>query len=193
MEESKFAKMDLEEKQLDSKLIYDGNLLHLYKDKVQLPNGKTCEREYLKHCVAVAVVAMDEEGRIVIEHQFRYPFHKEMIEVPAGKCDFEGEDLLEAIKRELKEETGITAEKFEYLCPLFPVCAYSTETIHLFYATGLTFSDKRDLDDDESINFEMVPIKDVVEMIYQGKIEDAKTQAAILHVWSRFCNCGEKK
>ena len=190
--DSKFKKMDLVEKQLDSTLIYDGDLLHLYKDNVLLPNGKRFTREYIKHCVAVAVVAMDDDGKIVIEHQFRYPFHKEMIEVPAGKLDYEGEDLLEAVKRELFEETGITAQKYEYLCPFFPVCAYSTETIHLFYATGLSFSDKRDLDTDESINIEMVPIKDVVQMIYDGKIEDAKTQAAVLHVWSRFCNRGEK-
>ena len=191
--DGKFKKMDLEEKQLDSRQIYDGNLIKLYKDKVLLPNGSTYEREYIKHCQAVAVVAMDDDGKIVIEHQFRYPFHKEMIEIPAGKLDYEGEDLLSAVKRELMEETGITAERFEYLCPFYPVCAYSTEVIHLFYATGLSFSDKRDLDVDESINIEMVDIKDVVQMIYEGRIEDAKTQAAVLHVWARFCNRGENR
>ncbi|MBR6084545.1 MAG: NUDIX hydrolase [Spirochaetales bacterium] len=185
--ETKFAKMNLEEKQLDRSLIYDGNLLHLYKDNVLLPNGKQIVREYIIHPQAVAVVAMDDRQRIVIEHQFRYPFHSETLEIPAGKLDYEEEDLLEAVKRELHEETGITASEITYLCPFWPVCAYSTEAIHLFFARGLTFTNQRDLDEDENINVEMVPIRDVVQMIYDGKIPDAKTQAAVLQVWSRFC------
>ncbi|MBO4393590.1 MAG: NUDIX hydrolase [Spirochaetales bacterium] len=185
--EAEFAKMNLEEKQLDSSLLYDGNLVHLYKDTVLLPNGKQIAREYIKHPQAVAVVAMDDEQKIVIEHQFRYPFHTETLEIPAGKLDFEGEDLLEAVKRELYEETGITASEFTYLSPFWPVCAYSTEAIHLFFAKGLTFTNRRELDEDENINVEMVPIRDVVQMIYDGKIPDAKTQAAVLQVWSRFC------
>ena len=191
--EAKFAKMNLEEKQLDCSLIYDGNLLHVYKDNVLLPNGKQIVREYIRHPQAVAVVAMDDEQRIVIEHQFRYPFHAETLEVPAGKLNFENEDLLDAVRRELHEETGITASEITYLCPFWPVCAYSTEAIHLFFARGLTFTDQRKLDEDENINVEMVPIMDVVQMIYDGKIPDAKTQAAVLHVWSRFCNRGEKR
>ena len=189
--ESKFKKMSLEEKTVDSTLIYDGNLLHLYKDNVILPNGKPYVREYIKHKVAVAVVAMDDHGRIVIERQYRYPFHMDLMEIPAGKLDFENEELLAAVKRELMEETGISAGRFEYLCPFYPVCAYSTEVIHLFFATDLSYSDKRDLDVDESINIEMIDIKDVVQMIYDGKIPDAKTQCAVLHVWSRFCRKGE--
>ena len=185
--EAEFAKMNLEEKQLDRTLIYDGNLLHLYKDNVLLPNGKQIVREYIIHPQAVAVVAMDDDQRIVIEHQFRYPFHSETLEIPAGKLDFEGEDLLEAVIRELYEETGITASEFTYLSPFWPVCAYSTEAIHLFFAKGLTFTNRRELDEDENINVEMVPIRDVVQMIYDGKIPDAKTQAAVLQVWSRFC------
>ena len=187
MESTKFAKMNLEEKQLDCSLIYDGNLIHVYKDNVLLPNGKQIVREYIKHSQAVAVVAMDDEQRIVIEHQFRYPFRAETLEIPAGKLDYEDEDLLEAVKRELHEETGITASEITYLCPFWPVCAYSTEAIHLFFARGLTFTNQRDLDEDENINVEMVSIRDVVQMIYDGKIPDAKTQAAVLQVWSRFC------
>ncbi|MBQ9809793.1 MAG: NUDIX hydrolase, partial [Spirochaetales bacterium] len=104
--ESKFKKMSLEEKTVDSTLVYDGNLLHLYKDNVILPNGKPYVREYIKHKVAVAVVAMDDHGRIVIERQYRYPFHTDLMEIPAGKLDFENEELLAAVKRELMEETG---------------------------------------------------------------------------------------
>ena len=190
--EAEFKKMNLVEKQLDSSLIYDGNLIHLYKDNVELPNGKKIVREYIKHVQAVAVVAMDEEGRIVIEHQFRYPFRSETLEIPAGKLNFEGEDLLDAVRRELHEETGITASEITYLCPFWPVCAYSTENIHLFFARGLSFGNQRELDEDENINVEMIPIRDVVQMIYDGKIPDAKTQAAVLQVWTRFCNRGSE-
>ncbi|MBQ4035832.1 MAG: NUDIX hydrolase, partial [Paludibacteraceae bacterium] len=78
-------------------------------------NGHRSTREYIKHLGAVAVVALDDEGRIAIEHQFRYPFGAELLEIPAGKLDYEGEDPLEAAKRELREETGITASDFQYL------------------------------------------------------------------------------
>lgn len=190
--EAEFKKMNLEEKQLDSALIYDGNLIKLYKDNVMLPNGKQIVREYIKHVQAVAVVAMDDDGKIVIEHQFRYPFRAETLEIPAGKLNFEGENLIDAVKRELHEETGITASEITYLCPFWPVCAYSTETIHLFFARGLSFGRERELDEDENINIEMIPIRDVVQMIYDGIIPDAKTQAAVLQVWSRFCNRGNE-
>lgn len=123
----------------------------------------------------------------MIEHQFRYPFRVETLEIPAGKLEYEDENPFEAVKRELYEETGITASEITYLCPFWPVCVYSTEAIHLFFARGLSFTNQRDLDEDESINVEMVPIRDVVQMIYDSKIPDAKTQAAVLQVWSRFC------
>ena len=87
-----FSRMNLVEQQLDSTKIYEGRLLHVYKDNIILPNGNRTTREYIKHLGAVAVVAMDEKGRIAVEHQFRYPFHAELIEIPAGKLDYEGED-----------------------------------------------------------------------------------------------------
>ena len=177
--------MDLVEKQLDSTKVFEGRLLHVYKDNILLPNGNKSTREYIKHPGAVAVVALDDKGRIAIEHQFRYPFSAELIEIPAGKLDYIGEDPLSAAERELREETGITASEFEYLGPLYPTCAYSNEVIHLYWAKGLSFGD-RDLDDDESINVEMKDIKDVVRLILEGKVQDAKTQAAVLQVWARM-------
>ena len=179
-----FKDMALAEKQLDSTEIYDGKLLHVFRDNVALPNGKTTSREYIKHVGAVAVVAMDGKGRIALEHQFRYPFHAELIEIPASKLDYEGEDHLEAAKRELWEETGITASEFEYLGPFYPTCAYSTEVIYLYWARGLSFGE-RELDDDENINVEMVDIREVADMIKAGKIPDGKTQAAVLNVLAR--------
>ncbi len=183
--EKRFETMDLAEKQVDSTNVFDGRLLHVYKDNIILPNGHRSTREYIKHLGAVAIVALDDEGRIAIEHQFRYPFQAELIEIPAGKLDYANEDHLEAAARELREETGIIAKEYEYLGPFYPTCAYSTEVIHLYLAKGLSFGD-RELDEDESINFEMVKLDDVVQMVLDGKVPDGKTQAAILAVWTRL-------
>ncbi|MBR2282287.1 MAG: NUDIX hydrolase, partial [Spirochaetales bacterium] len=120
-----------------------------------------------------------------IEHQFRYPFQAELIEIPAGKLDYAEEDHLEAAQRELREETGIVASQYEYLGPFYPTCAYSTEVIHLYLARGLSFGE-RELDEDESINFEMVSLERMVDLVLQGKVPDGKTQAAILAVWAKL-------
>lgn len=180
-----FEEMSLAEKQLDSTNVYDGKLLHVFKDNIELPGGKKSTREYIKHLGAVAIVALDEKGRIAIEHQYRYPFHTDLVEIPAGKLDYAGEDLLEAAERELREETGIVARKLEYLGPLYPTVAYSTEIIHLYLATGLSFGE-RELDEDENINIEMIDLQKAVSMVLEGRIPDAKSQAAILNVWVRL-------
>lgn len=180
-----FSRMNLVEQQLDSTKIYEGRLLHVYKDNIILPNGNRTSREYIKHLGAVAVVAMDEKGRIAVEHQFRYPFHAELIEIPAGKLDYEGEDPLSAAQRELREETGIKAAEFEYLGPFYPTCAYSTEVIHMYWAKGLSYGE-RELDDDESINVEMMDLEKVVDLVLDGTIRDGKTQSAVLQVWTRM-------
>lgn len=180
-----FGKMNLTERQVDSTNVYDGRLLHVFRDNIILPNGGRSTREYIKHQGAVAVVAMDDMGRIAVEHQFRYPFRAELIEIPAGKLDYIGEDTLSAAQRELREETGITASEFEYLGPFYPTCAYSDEVIHLYWAKGLSFGD-RELDDDEAINVEMVDLEKVVDMVLDGTVRDGKTQAAVLQVWTRL-------
>ena len=107
------------------------------------------------------------------------------MEIPAGKLDYEGEDHLEAAKRELREETGITAADFEYIGPFYPTCAYSTEVIHLYFAWNLTFGE-RELDDDENINVEMMDIREVADMILRGLVPDGKTQTAVLKVLAKL-------
>ena len=176
---------DLIERQLDSKLIFDGRILHVYDDTVSLPNGHSASRELIRHVGAVCVIPVTDDGKVVVERQFRYPFHKELLEIPAGKLDYAGEDPLEAAKRELREETGIIAGRMEYLGPFYPTCAYSDEVIHLYWAKDLEYG-KRDLDEDESINVEMIDLKTFVDMILSGEVPDGKTQAAVLQVWARM-------
>ena len=171
----------LEEKQLDSRLIYSGSLLNVYRDEIELPNGKHTGREYIRHNGAVCIAAMKEDGSIAVEHQFRYPFHRIVTELPAGKLDTPDEVPLEAAKRELREETGITADKWTYLGGLIPTCAYSTELIHLYLAENLHFGDK-DLDEDEFINVRFMALSELVRKVMSGEIQDSKTQTAVLKV-----------
>ena len=180
-----FEEMPLAEKQVDSTNVYDGRLLHVFKDNVVLPNGHRTSREYIRHQGAVAIVATDDQNRVVVERQFRYPFGRDLVEIPAGKLDSPSEDPLDAAKRELQEETGITAKNYTYLGPFYPTCAYSTEVIHLYWATGLSFG-QRHLDEGESINVKFLDLKAFVDMIQKGEVPDGKTQVAVLKVWTRI-------
>ena len=178
-----FRDTDFNEKTLSSESVYDGYLLHVYKDTVMLPNGIESGREYIKHVGAVCVVALDGKGNIVVEQQYRYPVGRVVTEIPAGKLDEKGENPLHAAKRELLEETGITADEYEYLGPFYPSCAYSDEVIHMYLAKSLHYGE-RSLDDDEFLNVGLMPLEELVSMIMNGEIPDGKTQAAVMRVWS---------
>lgn len=182
----------LEEKQISSERVYDGRLLQVYSDVVRLPNGDESGREYIKHVGAVCIAALTDDGKIVMERQYRYPVGEVIREIPAGKLDSRDEDPVRAAARELKEETGITAGKYEYLGPLYPTCAYSDEVIHMFAARSLSFGD-RHTDDDEFLEVELVPLEEVVKDIMAGKIADAKTQAAVMRVWASGINAKKDK
>ena len=163
----------------DSTLLYDGKVLHVYKDTINLPNGKTGMREYCRHGGAVAVVPLTREGKVVCVRQYRYALGRVTLEIPAGKLDFPGEDPLECAKRELREETGLKAEEWRKLVALRTTPGFCNETIHMYMARGLS-QGERDLDDDEFLNVEWMPIERVTNMILEGRIEDSKTIAAVL-------------
>ena len=110
---------DLIERKLDSKLIFDGRILHVCDDAVMLPNGHTASRELIRHVGAVCVIPILDDGRVIVERQFRYPVGKVLTEIPAGKLDSKDEDPELAARRELREETG--AVEFE----MHPICVYS--------------------------------------------------------------------
>ena len=174
---------DLEEKQLSRERIYDGHIVHLVKDTVLLPNGKEAVREVCIHIGAVAIIPMLDDGRVVMERQFRYPHARVFLEIPAGKLDSPDEDVLEAAKRELLEETGAVAEKYTDLGVMIPSPAVLSEKITLFLAEGLNFGD-RSLDDDEFLDVELIPLSELYEMVMRGEIEDAKTAIAVLKVYA---------
>lgn len=169
----------LAEVKKESKEIYDGVILHVLRDTVILPNGREAGRELIRHVGAVAVVPVDDEGNVYIERQYRYPLDAVITEIPAGKLDSKSEDRLSAAKRELKEETGISAEEWTDMGLYYPAAAYSDEKINIYLARKLDFGEQM-LDEDEFLNFKAVPMKELVEDVMAGRITDGKTQVGLL-------------
>ncbi len=170
--------MHLNEKTIESEQKFDGKIVKLFVDKAEVENGDTVTREVIKHPGGVCVVALDEEDNVLFVRQFRYPHQKVLPEIPAGKLEF-GEDHRACGLRELKEETGCTCDKFDYLGCLIPTPAYDTEVIHMYLARGLNYGTQK-LDADEFLDVEKIPLEKAAEMIMNNEIEDAKTQIAIL-------------
>ncbi|MBQ8612997.1 MAG: NUDIX hydrolase [Ruminiclostridium sp.] len=170
--------MHLDEKTLESTLAFKGTILEIYKDTVLLENGKTALRDVVRHPGGVCVVALNENNEVYFVKQFRYPHKKALLEIPAGKLEW-GEDHFECGKRELREETGFTADEFTYLGCLFPTPAYDSEVIHMYLAKGLHKAEQ-DLDEDEFLDVLTIPLDEAVKMVMNNEIEDAKTQLALL-------------
>jgi ADP-ribose pyrophosphatase len=172
----------LKEEQKSSKEIYNGRLLHAFSDEIQLPNGSTSVREYIKHPGAAAVLPVYRDGSVMLIRQYRYPVRKAFYEVPAGKID-PGEEHRETAVRELKEETGITCQNLQYLAPFHPAIGYSNEVIHLFCAWGLEES-KPNHDEDEFLELHKTPFTKALQMVYDGLIDDGKSMVNILLAWN---------
>lgn len=170
---------NLNEVQTASEEIFDGVILHVFKDTVALPNGNPATREVIRHVGAVGVIPVTGDGKVIIERQFRYPLNRVITEIPAGKLDSFTEDRLSAAKRELEEETGYSAEEWISMGDYYPTPAYCDERITLYLARGLK-QGQRHLDEDEFLNFEAVPLADLVEDVMSGRITDGKTQVAVL-------------
>ncbi len=169
--------MKLTEETINSTLVYDGVILKVKKDEVMLENGQTAVREVICHNGAVCIVPITEDNMVYMVRQYRYPFSRVMLEVPAGKID-KGEDPLKAAHRELEEEIGMKASELIYIGEFYPSVAFLNEVIHMYIAKGLTPS-KQNLDDDEFLNIDKIPLDKLCDMIMSNEIKDGKTIASI--------------
>ena len=178
---------DLSEKQLSSRRVFDGRLLQVYVDDVQLPDKTESTRDWIKHPGASAIVPVFEDGTIMLLKQYRYPPRKLFIEVPAGKID-EGEPPIVTAKRELLEETGYQCSSIENAGSFFPAIGYADEEIFVFVAWHLE-QQLKNVDDDEFVINHRVSFSHALEMIGTGEINDAKTICSIIKAkiwWEKF-------
>lgn len=166
------------ETQLDTEVVFDGVLLHVSRDQVRLPNGASSLREYVTHPGAVVVLAFLPNGKLIFERQFRYPLGRVFLELPAGKID-PGEDILETAKRELLEETGHTAGRWQYLGVMHPCIGYSNERIEIFAAFDLVDRGAQALDHNEFLELVELAPAAAQEAVWSGEITDAKTITAL--------------
>lgn len=168
----------LTEKTLNSKTIFNGKILHVILDEVELPDGNKASREVVQHQGGVCVAALDEDNNLFFVRQFRYPYKEITLELPAGKLE-KGETVLENGKRELKEETGCEGYSFMTLGAMYPSTGYTDEIIHLFACRVKSVGEQQP-DEDEFLNVEKIPLNKAVEMVLNNQLPDAKTQITIL-------------
>lgn len=167
------------ERPVDSQRVFDGIILHIDHVTCELPNGQLAKRECARHIGASAVIPVDGEGNAWLVRQYRACVDRVLLEIPAGKLDFKEEDRLKAAKRELREETGLTAKSWTHLTDIFTTPGFSDEKISLYLARDLQTGDSHP-DDDEFLNLVKLPLHEVVAQITRGEITDAKTICAAL-------------
>ncbi len=173
-----------------SQYLYRGKVIRVRLDDVRLSNKHVTVREIVEHRGAVAIVALDAEGRVVLVRQYRYAAARDLIEIPAGTLE-EGEDPALCATRELKEETGYLAGQWEPLGYLYSSPGFSTEKMYLYLARQLTMTEASP-EEDESITTLHVPFAEALEMIERGEIVDAKSIVGLLRVWRRLGRSSSK-
>ena len=164
--------MELTEKTVSSKYIFEGQVVRPRYDEVELPDGSFSTREIVEHNGGVAVAAITDNDEIILVRQYRHPYGEVILEIPAGKME-KGEDPFECGKRELKEEAGAEAQHYELLAVDYPSPGYCGEK--------LTFGEAQ-LDEGEFLDVLFIPFEKAVEMVMSGEIKDSKTQIAILKI-----------
>lgn len=161
------------ERRFSGEVLVEGGFLELRKDTVQLPDGGLATREFIRHSGAVAVIPLLDDGRLVLVRQYRYPVAKVLLEFPAGKLD-EGESVLACGQRELLEETGYRAAEWAYAGAIHNAAAYSSESIHLWFARGLQAGEQM-LDHGEFVEVVMHSEAELDALASRGELPDVKT------------------
>lgn len=168
------------EKTLDSTQIFDGRVINVTLDTIELQNGNTSTREVVNHPGGVCVAALTPQNELFFVRQYRYPYHEAVLELPAGKLE-KGENPLESGKRELTEEVGAVGKNYVSLGQLYPSPGYCAEIIHLYFCRVDSLGEPKP-DEDEFLQIEKIHIDKAVEMVLNNQIPDAKTQTAVLKV-----------
>lgn len=173
-------------KRVKRELVYQGSILDIYDDSIQLPDGKIEHWDYVEHRKgAAAVVAVLEDGRLLLVRQYRNALNRFTLEIPAGARDSVTEPTSECAARELEEETGYRCDNLEFLISLKTTVAFCNELVDVYVARNLILS-KQKLDEGEEIELEAHTLEDLCEKIYKGEIQDGKTVAAIMAYKNKY-------
>ncbi|MFC4374469.1 NUDIX domain-containing protein [Nocardia halotolerans] len=166
---------------VSSRVRYSGAIVALRQDQVVMPGGRIVEREVIEHHGAVAVLALDDDGRVVLIRQYRHPLGTRLLELPAGLLDIEGEDPLTAAKRELAEETGLAAAQWSVLVDVALSPGFTDEALRVFCATGLSATDQPEPEHEEAdLELVRMPLGDAVRAALAGEIVNATAVAGLL-------------
>lgn len=180
--------MQLYEERLGGERVFEGRVFSVDVDTARLENGNRARREVVVHRGGVCAAPVDSDGNVYMVRQFRYPFKKVITELPAGKLEI-GENPDDAIRRELHEEVGFEASALKKLAVSYPSPGFSSEELHLYLATGLTYVGQK-LDSDEFLNVVKMPLDEAADMVLRGEISDGKTQTLLLMA-QRCLKCKE--
>ena len=172
--------MNFEEKTLKENEIYNGRIITVHVDDIELPDGQKAIREVVEHSGGVCVAALTKDNELYFVRQYRYPYKRVLLELPAGKLE-KGEDPLKAGIRELEEECGVVADEVISLGAIYPTVAYCSEIIYLYAAKGLRNTNQH-LDDGEFLSVEKISLEKATELVMNGEISDAKTVALVLKI-----------
>lgn len=171
--------MELFEKTLSEQEIYQGRIIRVHVDDVELENGQPAKREVVDHPGGVSVAVLTDKNELIFVRQFRYPYKQVLLELPAGKLE-PGEDPFEAVKREQREETGTASTRYISLGEVYPTPGYCGEIIRLWACRAEEDTGALSLDEDEFLCTEKIPLEKAVEMVCNNEIPDGKTQIGVL-------------
>lgn len=174
-------------KRLNRELVAHGSIIDYYQDTMQIPNGNVVKWDLIDHKGAAAVVAVREDGKLLMVRQYRNALERETIEIPAGGLNGREEPTIDAARRELAEETGYVCDELELLTSIYTTVAFCNEKIDIYLARNLSKQGEQNLDEDEYINVEAYTIDELKQMVFDCKIQDAKTISGIMTYAAKYC------